>query len=208
MFTGLIQAVGSVASISPTATGVRIVIDPRGWAYTPALGDSIAVSGACLTVAAFQSLGGGPGNHHWCFDAIPETLAKTTLGSLRPGSPVNLEHALTPSTLLGGHFVQGHVDGVGTVESIDTAHGQWRVTVRPPASVMRYMVPKGSVCLAGVSLTIADLTADTLTVALIPVTLEKTTLGTLQPGDQINIEADVLVKAVVATVERVTASRQ
>ena len=203
MFTGLIQAVGSVASISPTATGVRIVIDPRGWAYTPALGDSIAVSGACLTVAAFA----GPSARHWCFDAIPETLAKTTLGSLRPGSPVNLEHALTPSTLLGGHFVQGHVDGVGTVESIDTAHGQWRVTVRPPASVMRYMVPKGSVCLAGVSLTIADLTADTLTVALIPVTLEKTTLGTLQPGDKINIEADVLVKAVVATVERVTASR-
>lgn len=205
MFTGLIQAVGSVASITPTSTGVRIVIDPRGWSYTPALGDSIAVSGTCLTVAAFD---GSPDKQAWCFDAIPETLAKTTLGSLRPGSPVNLEHALTPSTLLGGHFVQGHVDGVGTVESIDTASGQWRVTVRPPASVMRYMVPKGSVCLAGVSLTIADLTAETLTVALIPVTLEKTTLGALQPGDAINIEADVLVKAVVATVERVTASRQ
>jgi riboflavin synthase len=148
----------------------------------------------------------GQSGQWWCFDAIPETMAKTALGRLGVGSRVNLEHALTPSTLLGGHFVQGHVDGVGEVVKIQTG-ADWRLTVRLAPAMMMHMVPKGSICLDGVSLTIADLGADTVTVALIPVTLEKTTLGDLRVDDGLNVEADVLVKAVVSTIDRVLAAR-
>jgi riboflavin synthase len=212
MFTGLIQAVGRVAAVVPRGegAGVRLVIDPGAWEHQPAVGDSISVSGVCLTVAGFgDGAGAGTGaggKRAWCFDAIPETMAKTALGRLTVGSRVNLEHALTPSTLLGGHFVQGHVDGVGEVVKIQTG-ADWRVTVRLAPGLMMHMVPKGSICLDGVSLTIAELSRDTVTVALIPVTLDKTTLGDLRIGDGINVEADVLVKAVVATIDRVLAAR-
>lgn len=199
VFTGLVQAVGKVKSIAPTHAGVRLVIDPGAWDHRPAPGDSICVSGVCLTVAQLL-----PSPHAgWAFDVIPETLAKTTLGGLSPGHKVNLEHALTPSTLLGGHFVQGHVDGVGEIERIDT-DGQWRVTVRPPPGLIAFMGPKGSIAIEGVSLTIASLARATLSVALIPTTLERTTLGVLRPGDSVNIEADILAKMVVQTLQRLT----
>jgi riboflavin synthase len=197
MFTGLVQAVGKVASVEPRPAGagggVHLRVDPMGWGYRPEVGDSISVSGCCLTVAGLE----GPKGELWAFDAVPETLAKTTLGGLAAGSRVNLEHAATPTTLLGGHVVQGHVDGVGVVESVLT-EGEWRVRVRPPASLMEYMTPKGSVCLEGVSLTLARVEPrEWFEVALIPVTLEKTTLGALRAGSKVNIEADAFAKTVV-----------
>lgn len=190
MFTGLVQAVGTVASVERRGVGVRLGIDPGAWEYRPALGDSISISGCCLTVAGLEGA-------VWAFDVVPETLAKTTLGELAPGSRVNLEHAATPTTLLGGHVVQGHVDGVGVVESV-TTESEWRVRVRPPAGLMEYMTPKGSVCVEGVSLTLARVEPrEWFEVALIPTTLEKTTLGNLRTGSRVNLEADVFAKTVV-----------
>ena len=191
MFTGLVQHVGRLAATHPSPAGRRLVIDPCGWGHTPSPGDSICVSGVCLTVVAAT-----PGG--LTFDAVPETLAKTTLGALSAGNPVNLEHAATPTTLLGGHIVQGHVDGVATVTRLQTGVG-WRVELRPPPELMPCLIPKGSVCLDGVSLTLArvDPVAATFEVALIPTTLERTTLATLKPGDRANIEADAMVKAIV-----------
>lgn len=192
MFTGLVQAVGRVASTDAGPRGVRLVIDPQGWDHRPAPGDSLAVSGVCLTLAEAVSADG-----HWCFDVIPETLAKTTLGALPPGDAVNLEHAATPMTLLGGHVVQGHVDGVGKVESVVT-QGEWRVRIRPPTDLLPYLVPKGSICMDGVSLTIAALEPHAwFEVALIPVTLAKTTLGSLGAEARVNLEADAMAKTIV-----------
>ncbi len=191
MFTGLVQAVGTVAGADPTETGVRIRIDPGDWAHKPDVGASIAVSGCCLTLAE-------PASGTLAFDAIPETLAKTTLGDLTPGDAVNLEHAMRADALVGGHFVQGHVDGVGEVVAVET-RGEWRVRVRPPADLMRFVAPKGSVTIAGVSLTVAalDVPAGWFEVALIPTTLELTTLDALTAGDRVNLEMDMIAKTVV-----------
>lgn len=193
MFTGIVQAVGTVSTCEPSPAGRRLEIDPAGWGYLPSAGDSISVDGCCLTVVHTPLPGG-----RWVFDAVPETLAKTTVGERRVGDRVNLEHAATASTLLGGHVVQGHVDGVATVESVTTSP-EWRVRFRPPADLMQYMTPKGSVCVSGVSLTLAavDPGAGWFEVALIPATLEKTNLRALQPGSRVNIEADTLVKTMV-----------
>lgn len=198
MFTGLVQAVGRVSAIERTGRGpmapVRLRIDPGSWGHRPALGDSICVSGVCLTVA-----GRGGKGRTLDFDVIPETLARTKLGGLRVGDGVNLEHAVTAATLMGGHFVQGHVDSVGRVASVSRG-GDWRVRVRVGPELRAFMIPKGSVCVDGVSLTIAALYADAFEVALIPTTLELTTLVDLRPGDDVNIEADMLVKAVASVV--------
>jgi riboflavin synthase len=200
MFTGLVQAMGTVRERSQTPSGIRLEVEPTGprgtWGYRPAPGESISVSGCCLTIAA--PAGGRPGCSLWAFDIVPETLAKTTLGGLGQGSLVNLEHSVTPATLLGGHLVQGHVDGVGTVDRVDRGE-QWRLRIRPPAGLMEFMVPKGSVALDGVSLTLAAVDPEDgwLEVALIPTTLEVTTLGALRAGDRCNIEADSMAKTVV-----------
>jgi riboflavin synthase len=191
MFTGLVQAVGVVLSVAPSPAGVRLTVDFGSWAHIPSPGDSISVSGCCLTVAAIDG-------RAVSFDVIPETLARTSLGALLLGSHVNLEHSVTPTTLMGGHIVQGHVDGVAIVESIDTT-GERRVRIRPPRELMRYIAPKGSVCIEGVSLTVAALTvADNwFEVALIPTTLAVTTLGNLRPGTKVNVEADMVAKQIV-----------
>jgi len=207
MFTGLVQAVGVVREFTLTPQGVaRITVDASSWPHAPAPGDSIAVNGCCLTLAAPPA----PGNVLE-FDAIPQTLRTTTLGLFRPGYRVNLEHAATPATLLGGHLVQGHVDGTGTVEHVDgTPGGDYRVKIGVPPSVAPFMVPKGSVCVDGVSLTLADTTrgGEQITVALIPTTLALTTLGELRTGQSVNIEADATVKAVVTAVQRIMESRK
>lgn len=199
MFTGLVQALGVVRSlqpITPSSPTVEITIDPLNWSHRPEVGDSICIDGCCLTVAHMAP-------HAWAFHAVPETLSKTTLGSFLPGRRVNLEPAVTAATLMGGHFVQGHVDGVGRVDSVQTG-ADWRVRVTPPPALMKFMAPKGSLTLNGVSLTIAALhpgAADGVggwvEVALIPVTLSKTNLGELAPGSNVNIEADVLAKQIV-----------
>ncbi len=200
MFTGLVQHVGVVERVERTEAGVRLSIQIGGveigaWGYVPEMGASIAVDGCCLTVAGFNS---GVA----VFDVVAETLGKTTLGALKAGSRVNLEHALRADALLGGHFVQGHVDGVGEVVEIQRDPSDWRMTVRVPAELAKYATPKGSICISGVSLTIARLDDDRIGVALIPTTLSETTLGALSVGDRVNIEADVLAKMVVHTLER------
>ncbi|MBX3402608.1 MAG: riboflavin synthase [Phycisphaeraceae bacterium] len=201
MFTGLVQAVGRVAAIEQTGRGpavpVRLRVDPGSWRHRSALGDSICVGGVCLTIAALGRGRAGRGGRTLEFDVIPETLSRTTLGGLKAGDRVNLEHAVTAATLMGGHFVQGHVDGVGRVVSV-RAGDDWRVRVRVPRELRPLMIPKGSVCVDGVSLTIAAVHADGFEVALIPTTLELTTLSRLRAGDGVNIEADMLVKSVAS----------
>lgn len=190
MFTGLVQAVGGVYALEPRPFGARLLVSPGAWDHSPSTGDSICVSGCCLTLAE--------AGRAWAFDLVHETLAKTKLGGLRAGDRVNLEHSVTPTTLMGGHFVQGHVDGVGRVSTVQ-AGDDWRLGVALDAELMPFMTPKGSVCLDGVSLTIAglDRAGRTIEIALIPTTLERTTLGRLKAGDPINVEADVLAKTIV-----------
>lgn len=198
MFTGLIQTIGTLVNSIPTPTGRRLEIDPGSWDHQPSVGDSIAVSGCCLTLAVPRRTPDEP----FAFDAIHETLAKTKLGRLEQGDPVNLEHAVTAATLMGGHFVQGHIDGVGTVEQVQTGD-DYRIRVRPPPELMRFIAPKGSIAIDGVSMTIAltDANQGIFELALIPTTLEKTTLGWLSKGDPVNLEADILAKTTVHYIE-------
>lgn len=196
VFTGLVQAVGRVAGAEPSASGARLVIDPAGWAHAPALGDSISIDGCCLTLAAITPAG------DWCFDAVAQTLSVTTLGSLRAGSRVNLEHACRADTLLGGHIVQGHVDGVAEVILARRDPADWRVRFRPPPELMECMSPKGSVAVSGVSLTLAAVGDDWFEVALIPTTLEKTNLDELGEGSRCNIETDIIARTVVQWLRR------
>jgi len=196
MFTGIIKHIGVVDEVRKSDSGARIVVDPLGWDHHPQPGDSIANNGCCLTlVKPMDDTSGLMG-----FDAIPETLSKTTLGHWEPGQRINLERALRVGDTLDGHQVQGHVDGVGTVVLIDSSDG-YRVRVSLEAELMRFMVPKGSVCIDGISLTIAELDVAHrwIEVALIPETLERTNLGDRVVGDLVNIEADVLVKTIVHT---------
>jgi riboflavin synthase len=205
MFTGLVQAIGTVAEAGRGPDGVlRLSVDAGGWAHRPSKGDSIAIDGCCLTLVDDPA-----GHNTLAFDAIPQTLAVTTLGDLKAGDRVNLEHAATPTTLLGGHMVQGHVDGTATVIGVQRG-GDFRVTLRVPPGSEPFMVERGSVCLGGVSLTLAEVRAAgaEITVALIPTTLELTTLGELTPGRTVNLEADATTKAVVNTVLRVMESRK
>ena len=194
MFTGIIRATGRVSAANTTPDGrLRLLIDPLGWAHRPAAGDSIAVDGCCLTIVSDP-----PPQGPWAFDVVPESLAKTTLGRLAVGSTVHLEHAASASTLLDGHVVQGHVEGVGEVRAVRT-EGEWRVTIGAPRELMPCITPKGSIAVEGVSLTIAaaDVSAGTFDVALIPTTLEVTTLGGLRPGSRVNLETDILARTIV-----------
>lgn len=153
------------------------------------VGDSISVNGVCLTVRRIAG-------NELTFDAVEETLAKSNLGRLRSGDPVNLERSVSANRLFGGHFVLGHVDGVGTVASFDSRPGAATLVIRAPEEVMRYVVPKGSIAVDGISLTVASCEADRFCAALIPHTIESTTLGRKRPGDAVNLEADILGKYV------------
>ncbi|MEX2673609.1 MAG: riboflavin synthase [Phycisphaeraceae bacterium] len=195
MFTGLIERVGNVVAAENQPYGKRIIVDPGDWDYHPEPGASIAVNGCCLTYAPAES---DERDQLLRFDVVQQTLDRTSLGQLQIGSRVNLEGCLTPSSRLGGHFVQGHIDATGTVQTIDTTHGH-RVTIAPPPSLMPYIVPTGSIALDGVSLTVADVNVPlaNFTVALIPTTLAMTTFDDLRENQPINIEVDLLVKSVV-----------
>lgn len=193
MFSGIIRATGRLASLQTTPAGRRLTIDPGDWGHAPGVGDSIAVAGCCLTLAAEP----GPGGT-LPFDAIPETLAKTTLGGLEAGDLVNLETSVTAATAMDGHVVQGHVEGVGEVVGLVT-EGEYRVRIQAPGDLMPCIVPKGSVAIDGVSLTVAEVNpaANWFEVALIPTTLSLTTLGGLRLGSRVNLETDVLARTVV-----------
>jgi riboflavin synthase len=186
MFTGIVEDRGAVVSVE----GSRLTVECGGLAEGAELGASIAVNGVCLTAVEFGATSLG-------FDLSEETIARTSLGNLAPGDRVNLERPVTLLTRLGGHLVQGHVDGVGRVARIEPEPGGGRrIVVTVPERLLRYIVEKGSVTFDGVSLTVAAIEGDGLTIACIPHTLAVTTLGEITPGDPVNIEVDVLARYV------------
>ncbi|HEX8753418.1 MAG TPA: riboflavin synthase [Solirubrobacterales bacterium] len=188
MFTGLVQDLGSVESVDRTADGATLrIATALGPEIAP--GDSVAVNGCCLTATTVDEAG-------FETEAMNQTLAVTALGALEAGSRVNLELAMKPSDRLGGHIVQGHVDGVGTVLEVAEDGFARRVRVELPPELMRYVVDKGSITLSGVSLTVADLDDSWVSVSLIPETLERTILGELVRGDRLNVESDIVAKYV------------
>ena len=203
MFTGIVEALGRVGAVETGAAGGRrlrvSVPDEPGWRL--ALGESVAVSGVCLTV-----VDASPGG--LAFDLAEETLRVTTLGGLAAGDPVNLERPLRLDARLGGHLVLGHVDGVGRVSAMQPEGAGARIDVETPARLRSLLIPKGSVAVDGVSLTVATLEDDSFTVALVPHTLAVTTLGRRRPGDPVNLEMDVIGKYVRGFVEQWDVARR
>jgi riboflavin synthase len=189
VFTGIVEELGVVEALQDQGDAVRLTV--RGPLVTgdAGLGDSIAVNGCCLTVAERDG-------ETFTADVMRETLDKTSLGVLEPGARVNLERAVTPATRLGGHIVQGHVDGTGSVIRREESEHWEIVEISLPAGLSRYVVAKGSVAVDGVSLTVVSVAEDAFTVSLIPETLARTTLDSLQPGDPVNLEVDVVAKYV------------
>jgi riboflavin synthase alpha subunit len=187
VFTGIVRELGRVVSAQGNGGSVRLRIQAGETASTAAPGDSVAVNGCCLTVTAIAD-----GTLH--FDAVAETLARTTLGGLDQGAEVNLEPALRAGEPLGGHFVQGHVDGRGRVAANDAEGDGARLRLELGPELLRYCVEKGSIAIDGVSLTVAALGGDGVEVALVPFTLQHTTLSRLRAGDEVNVEVDLLAK--------------
>jgi len=192
MFTGIVREVGTVAALD----GARLVVTAPETAAAAAVGDSVSVAGVCLTVVETE-------DGRLAFDVVPETLSRTALGRLETGGAVNLEPSLRVGDQLGGHVVQGHVDGVGRVRSVAPQGDSRRVWVDAPEAGVRYCLEKGSIAVDGVSLTVAAFDDEGFEVALIPHTLAVTTLVRLEPGDEVNLEADLLGKVV----ERLLAAR-
>jgi riboflavin synthase len=188
MFTGLVADLGRVSAAERSADGVRLTVSSV-LAHQLSEGDSIAVNGVCLTAVAIAG-------ESFAADVMNETLARSSLRDAGPGTNVNLELALRASDRLGGHIVQGHVDGTGTVAAVLDDGFARRVRIEATDDMLRYVVEKGSVTVDGVSLTVAELDSDSFTVSLIPETLERTNLGTAQPGTIVNLEVDVLAKYV------------
>ncbi|GGO91754.1 riboflavin synthase subunit alpha [Nocardioides phosphati] len=190
MFTGIIEELGTVEAIERLDDAIRLTIRARTVLEGTGLGDSIAVNGCCLTVVTKS-------DDLWTADVMQESLDKTSVGDLQVGDEVNLERAVTADKRLGGHVVQGHVDGVGQVVSRTPSEHWELVELQAPAGMGRYLVDKGSITIDGVSLTVVEARDDdTFTVSLIPETLTRTTMGRRQPGDRVNLEADVIAKHV------------
>lgn len=189
MFTGLIETVGQVVAAEPRGAALRLAVDLGRAAEGVRLGDSICLSGACQTVAAIDG-------RVAAFDAVAETLAKTTLGAWKAGTRVNVERSLRPSDRLGGHFVAGHVDATGTVVSSGRRPDGWWLVVEAPDELFAEIAPKGSIAIEGASLTVVEAAPPTLSVTLIPTTLRETTLVDLAAGDRVNLETDLLAKYV------------
>ena len=189
MFTGIIEATGSIRRVAPKGGGTSVTIETPKPLAALKLGESIAVNGACLTVTGMRG-------RQFTVELSPETLRRTTLGKAAAGDRVNLERALRVGDRLGGHIVQGHVDGVGKLEAI-TPDREWSLyRFAAPAALVPYLVDKGSIAIDGVSLTLFECKGPRFTVALIPHTLAVTTLGGRRPGDRVNVEADILLKQI------------
>jgi riboflavin synthase len=203
IFTGLIQSLGRVEQEASSDEGVRLTVSSP-LARDLEEGDSIAVNGVCLTASAVDG-------DSFTAEVMNETRSRTSLAAAHPGAAVNLELPLRASDRLGGHMVQGHVDGVGTVIAATDDGFARRVEIEAPEEVLRYVVPKGSIAMDGVSLTVAECGERSFTVSLIPETLTRTNLGAAEPGTQVNLEVDVLAKyvekAVQTTAGRITGSR-
>ena len=189
MFTGIIEELGTVESVEDQGDAVRLTVAASTVLEGTGLGDSIAVNGCCLTVVSQAGT-------TWTADVMKESLDRTSLDGVRPGDRVNLERAVTPEKRLGGHIVQGHVDGVGQVLS-RTPSEHWEVVeVSLPRDLARYVVDKGSITVDGISLTVVEVTDDSFTISLIPETLASTTLGNRAEGDTVNLEVDLIAKHV------------
>src|SRR3954469_11527539 len=195
MFTGIIRELGGIPPVDGGAAGVRLTVEAAGTAAQAATGDSVSIDGVCLTAVRIA-------DGSIAFDAVPETLERTTLARLSAGDHVNIEPALRAGEPLGGHYVQGHVDAVGRVRSVEPEGEGVRIWIDAPDDVLRYCVEKGSVGVHGVSLTVAALDGAAFAVALIPHALGVTPVGALEPGDEFNLEADVLAKYVERLVGR------
>jgi riboflavin synthase len=195
VFTGIVREVGRVVAVEGDGGGVRLEVEAPETARGLGVGDSVAVNGCCLTAVAVD-------DGRIAFDAIPETLARTSLERLAPGSRVNIEPAVRAGEPLGGHYVQGHVDGRGNIRTVEREGDGRRLWVDVPGNLLRYVVEKGSVTVEGTSLTVADLDDEGFAVALVRHTLSETTLGELGPGDPVNVETDVLAKYVERLLHR------
>ncbi len=201
MFTGIVEELGTIASVEDQGDAIRLTVKAGLVLEDAGLGDSISVNGCCLTIAAMTE-------DTWTADVMQETLDKTSLYGVQPGDRVNLERAVTAEKRLGGHIVQGHVDGVGRVVG-RTPSEHWEVVeVEMPPEMAKYLVDKGSITVDGVSLTVVEAGDDRFTVSLIPETLARTTLGFRQPGDRVNLEVDVIAKHVEKLVHAYTAASQ
>ena len=189
MFTGLIETVGQIVRAERRADALRLAVDLGPAAEGVRPGDSINLSGACQTIAAIHDRVAE-------FDAVAETLARTTLGQWQPGRRVNVERSLRPDGRLGGHFVSGHVDATGRCVENREGDGGWWLRVETPSELFAEIAPKGSIAVDGVSLTVVEADAPLFTVALVPTTLRQTTLGDLKSGNRVNLETDLLAKYV------------
>jgi riboflavin synthase len=195
VFTGIVRELGVVVDADDAGGGVDLVVRAPETAARTGVGDSVAVNGVCLTATAIEA-------GSMSFHAVPETIGRSTLGSLTPEARVNVEPALRAGEELGGHYVQGHVDAVGSIQSVEAEGEGLRVFIEAPSDLLRYCVAKGSVTVDGVSLTVAELADDAFAVALVPHTLAATTLSDLSPGQTVNLEADVLAKYVERLISR------
>jgi riboflavin synthase len=188
MFTGIVLAIGSIAAVQPRGGDCRLKIQTGTLSLVDcALGDSIAVNGVCLTAVEL-------GEHYFCADVSNETLSRTTLAQAKPGMPVNLELALTPSSRLGGHIVSGHVDGIGTVVSKKPDGRSHRFTLEAPHGLAKYIAEKGSICIDGISLTVNNVDGACFSVNIVPHTLQQTTLAQTTVGARVNLEVDLLAR--------------
>ena len=195
MFTGIVKELGVVVDTEDAGGGMALVVHAPDTASRTGVGDSVAVNGVCLTATAIEA-------GSMSFHAVPETIGRSTLGNLTAEARVNVEPALRAGEELGGHYVQGHVDAVGVIQSVEAEGEGLRVFVEAPSDVLRYCVAKGSVTVDGVSLTVAELAEDAFAVALVPHTLAVTTLSDVRPGQPVNLEADVLAKYVERLISR------
>lgn len=211
MFTGIVEELGTIGSIEELGDSIRLTVQATEVLEDVALGDSISVNGCCLTVVSIGSTTASGVADSWTADVMQETLDKTSLHGAKAGDPVNLERAVTPTTRLGGHIVQGHVDGVGKIIARTPSEHWELVEISIPSDLSKYLVDKGSITVDGVSLTVVSVSTgyasptreDSFTVSLIPETLTRTTLGSRQPGDRVNLEVDIIAKHV----ERLLAAR-
>jgi riboflavin synthase len=195
VFTGIVKELGVVVDADDAGGGMALVVHAPETATRTGVGDSVALNGVCLTATAIEA-------GSMSFHAVPETIGRSTLGSLTADARVNVEPALRAGEELGGHYVQGHVDAVGVIQSVEAEGEGLRVFVEAPSDVLRYCVAKGSVTVDGVSLTVAELAEDAFAVALVPHTLAVTTLSGVRPGQSVNLEVDVLAKYVERLISR------